>query len=201
MILDEGKSEQDLWILVKGTLRGRQKEQEQDRTARWPRSKPGAAFGEMSFFQKAPHSATVRAVERVKVLRTDSRKLRAAADEQPVSRLQDLLQRRWRVMAQRLRRHGRMDLRVRRAPGGSQSPRRMARLPRQALRRLAILRRDDGSRLEAALTQILRWPILAVMNVGLQAPAPADLAEYARKTASRATGRAAVGRCHRRPEK
>ena len=68
VILTEGKSEQTLWILVKGTCEVLKKNKgttEHTLAA----LKAGSAFGEMSFFQKAPHSATVRASSAVKVLR------------------------------------------------------------------------------------------------------------------------------------
>ncbi len=68
VIIQEGKTGQDLWVLVKGTClvvkSNKSREEKQLATL-----DTGAVFGEMSFFQKAPHSATVRAASAVKVLR------------------------------------------------------------------------------------------------------------------------------------
>lgn len=68
VIIDEGKSKQDLWIVVKGSCEvvkmNKSKAQKQLATI-----EAGAVFGEMSFFQKAPHSATVRALTAVQVMR------------------------------------------------------------------------------------------------------------------------------------
>ncbi len=68
VIIDEGKSKQDLWIVVQGSCEvvkmNKSKSQKQLATI-----EAGAVFGEMSFFQKAPHSATVRALTAVKVMR------------------------------------------------------------------------------------------------------------------------------------
>jgi CRP-like cAMP-binding protein len=66
VILTEGKSEQALWILVKGTCEVVKKNKTEHKLATLD---AGSAFGEMSFLQKAPHSATVRASTAVKVLR------------------------------------------------------------------------------------------------------------------------------------
>jgi len=68
VIIDEGKSKQDLWIVVQGSCEvvkmNKSKAQKQLATI-----EAGAVFGELSFFQKAPHSATVRALTAVKVMR------------------------------------------------------------------------------------------------------------------------------------
>jgi CRP/FNR family transcriptional regulator, cyclic AMP receptor protein len=68
VILTEGKSEQTLWILVKGTCEVVKKNKGTTEHT-LATLEAGSAFGEMSFFQKAPHSATVRASTAVKVLR------------------------------------------------------------------------------------------------------------------------------------
>jgi CRP/FNR family transcriptional regulator, cyclic AMP receptor protein len=68
VILHEGKSEQALWILVKGTCEVVKKNKSKTEHS-LATLESGSAFGEMSFFQKAPHSATVRASTAVKVLR------------------------------------------------------------------------------------------------------------------------------------
>jgi CRP/FNR family transcriptional regulator, cyclic AMP receptor protein len=68
IILHEGRTSQALWIVVKGSCevakRNRKKDEKQLATL-----EPGNFFGEMSFFQKAPHSATVRALTEVRVMR------------------------------------------------------------------------------------------------------------------------------------
>jgi CRP/FNR family cyclic AMP-dependent transcriptional regulator len=68
VILHEGKSEQALWILVKGTCEVVKKNKGKNEHM-LATLDAGSAFGEMSFLQKAPHSATVRAATAVKVLR------------------------------------------------------------------------------------------------------------------------------------
>jgi len=68
VILHEGKSEQALWILLKGTCEVAKKNKGTTEHT-LATLEAGSAFGEMSFFQKAPHSATVRASSAVKVLR------------------------------------------------------------------------------------------------------------------------------------
>jgi CRP/FNR family transcriptional regulator, cyclic AMP receptor protein len=68
VILHEGKSEQTLWILLKGTCEVVKKNKSKTEHT-LATLELGSAFGEMSFFQKAPHSATVRASTAVKVLR------------------------------------------------------------------------------------------------------------------------------------
>ena len=67
VILREGNSNQILWILVHGKC-------EVFKTAKNGAARqlamlePGAVFGEMSFFEKAPHSASVRALTEVQVM-------------------------------------------------------------------------------------------------------------------------------------
>ena len=85
----------------------------------------GAVFGEMSFFAKAPHSATVRALTAVKVMRLTRENFEVLQTTVPRRRLQN--------RRQRAGRHGpaappdgRLDLRFRRALGRGQSSRRMA---------------------------------------------------------------------------
>ena len=68
VIIDEGKSKQDLWIVLKGTCQVVKKNKSKT-LKQLAILEAGAVFGEMSFFQKAPHSATVRALTDVKVLR------------------------------------------------------------------------------------------------------------------------------------
>jgi CRP/FNR family transcriptional regulator, cyclic AMP receptor protein len=68
VILHEGKSKQALWIVIKGSCvvvkMNKNKTEKELATL-----EAGAVFGEMSFFKEAPHSATVRALSVVKVMR------------------------------------------------------------------------------------------------------------------------------------
>ena len=67
-ILAEGKSIQILWIIVRGrceVVKTMRTGSEQELAC----LEPGAVFGEMSFFNPAPHSASVRAVSDVQVMR------------------------------------------------------------------------------------------------------------------------------------
>ena len=67
-ILAEGKSIQILWIIVRGrceVVKTMRKGAEQELAT----LDPGAVFGEMSFFNPAPHSASVRALTDVEVMR------------------------------------------------------------------------------------------------------------------------------------
>src|ERR1700688_2603348 len=67
VIIDEGKTKQDLWIVVKGSCEVvKMNKSKNERQLAILES--GAVFGEMSFFQEAPHSATVRARTDVKVM-------------------------------------------------------------------------------------------------------------------------------------
>ena len=67
-ILEQGKVLQAIWMIVSGECEvvrscGR------DRTRQLAVLDAGGVFGEMSFFQKAPHSATVRAMTDVDTVR------------------------------------------------------------------------------------------------------------------------------------
>lgn len=67
-ILREGKSTQCLWLIVRGrcqVLKTRKDGNEQQLAT----LEPGAVFGEMSFFHPAPHSASIRALDEVRVTR------------------------------------------------------------------------------------------------------------------------------------
>ena len=68
VILHEGESERSLWILVKGTCEV-VKLNKGNSERLLATLEAGAVFGEMSFFQAAPHSATVRASAEVEVMR------------------------------------------------------------------------------------------------------------------------------------
>ncbi len=66
VILSEGKMSQGLWLILSGkcdVIKHCGKEPSVLSTL-----EPGNVFGEMSFFEMAPHSATVQAIEEVKAL-------------------------------------------------------------------------------------------------------------------------------------
>ena len=79
VILCEGNSNQILWILVHGKC-------EVFNTAKNGAARqlatlePGAVFGEMSFFEKAPHSASIRALTEVQVMRLSREKYEQLRD-------------------------------------------------------------------------------------------------------------------------
>jgi CRP-like cAMP-binding protein len=66
-ILREGESQQALWIVVRGTCEV-VKELKDGQEKGLATLEAGAVFGEISFFHKAPHSATVRALTSVRVM-------------------------------------------------------------------------------------------------------------------------------------
>jgi CRP-like cAMP-binding protein len=74
VILRQGGSSQNLWVVLDGNC-----EVVKDPDAHQPRAKevrlavlePFSNFGEMSFFHPAPHSASVRALSAVKLLRIE----------------------------------------------------------------------------------------------------------------------------------
>jgi CRP/FNR family cyclic AMP-dependent transcriptional regulator len=102
VIIDEGKSKQDLWIVVQGSCEvvklNKSKSQKQLATI-----EAGAVFGEMSFFQKAPHSATVRALSAVKVLRLTRENFEKLQTQSPAAAYK-IARSVLAVMAQRIRR-------------------------------------------------------------------------------------------------
>lgn len=68
VILREGGATQSLWLITKGTcvvFKTRKNGTAQELA----QLGPGAVFGEMSFFQAAPHSASVRATSELEVLK------------------------------------------------------------------------------------------------------------------------------------
>jgi CRP/FNR family transcriptional regulator, cyclic AMP receptor protein len=102
VILHEGKSEQALWILLKGTCEVVKKNKgPTEHTLATLES--GSAFGEMSFFQKAPHSATVRASTAVKLLRITRESYEQLHTKNPTAAYK-ITQIVVTLMAQRLRR-------------------------------------------------------------------------------------------------
>jgi len=69
LLLDEGGESRDLWILLAG--RCKVVKQGESGPVELTTLEAFDHFGEMSFFHAAPHSASVRAVTEVKVLRLD----------------------------------------------------------------------------------------------------------------------------------
>jgi CRP/FNR family cyclic AMP-dependent transcriptional regulator len=102
VILHEGKSEQALWILLKGTCEVVKKNKGLTEHM-LATLDAGSAFGEMSFFQKAPHSATVRASSAVKVLRLTRESYEQLHTRNPTAAYK-ITQIAMSLMAQRLRR-------------------------------------------------------------------------------------------------
>jgi CRP/FNR family transcriptional regulator, cyclic AMP receptor protein len=102
MILDEGKLKQDLWIVVQGSCevlkKNKSKSQKQLAIL-----EAGAVFGEMSFFEKAPHSATVRALSAIKLMRLTRENFEILQAKSP-SAAYKIAVSVLAVMAQRLRR-------------------------------------------------------------------------------------------------
>ncbi|HEY2146995.1 MAG TPA: cyclic nucleotide-binding domain-containing protein [Pirellulales bacterium] len=71
LILEQGKESRNLWVVVEGKCEVvRHIDRDSDReSVLLATLEPYSQFGEMSFFQPAPHSADVRAQARVKLLR------------------------------------------------------------------------------------------------------------------------------------
>lgn len=72
-ILQEGRSTQILWLIQRGHCQVL-KETKHGGEQQLAVLEPGCVFGEMSFFLPAPHSASVRALDAVEVLRLDREK-------------------------------------------------------------------------------------------------------------------------------
>lgn len=102
VILREGKSFQVLWIIVKGECEVF-KMVKPDVEQRLTILDPGSVFGEMSFFQPAPHSASVRAVTEVEVMRLARKEFEELETVSPPV-VQKMLANTVRVLADRLRR-------------------------------------------------------------------------------------------------
>src|SRR5262245_47677307 len=67
MILSEGESFQRICIVMKGRCQVVKKAKSGEERELWV-LEPGGVFGEMSFFNPAPHSASVRALSQVEVM-------------------------------------------------------------------------------------------------------------------------------------
>jgi len=68
-IIAQGGDGQYLWLLADGICRVTCRDDQVDESIQLAELEPPAAFGEMSFFHHAPHSASVRADTAVKVYR------------------------------------------------------------------------------------------------------------------------------------
>jgi len=102
VILREGKTFQVLWIIARGeceVFKMVKSNVEQRLTV----LDPGSVFGEMSFFQPAPHSASVRAVTEVEVMRLDRAEFEELESVSPAA-VKKMLANTVRVLADRLRR-------------------------------------------------------------------------------------------------
>jgi CRP-like cAMP-binding protein len=69
MVLTQGRSSQNLWIVLEGKCEVFKEEGAAGRPVVLATLSALQSFGEMSFFQSAPHSASVRAQSKVKLLR------------------------------------------------------------------------------------------------------------------------------------
>jgi len=66
-IIHEGESQQHIWIILKGRCHVTKKAKSGDEKELWI-LEPSGIFGEMSFFNPGPHSATVQAITEAEVL-------------------------------------------------------------------------------------------------------------------------------------
>ncbi len=101
-ILDEGLSYQSLWVIVTGRCEV-VKNGSNSHPSRLAVLEPGAVFGEMSFFDPLPHSASVRCLTDVSTMRL----MRAAYDRlrETTPRAADKIARNMvRILSERLRR-------------------------------------------------------------------------------------------------
>ncbi len=76
VILRQGETEQELWLLTSGTcdvIRQVDPQRPDEEPVVLATLEPGETLGEMSFFQPAPHSASVRARTPVTLLRLSRR--------------------------------------------------------------------------------------------------------------------------------
>ena len=101
VILREGKSIQVLWIIARGECEVF-KQVKPGIEQRLTILDAGSVFGEMSFFQPAPHSASVRTLSEVEVMRL-SRQQFAALQEASPPAVQKMLVNAVKILAERLR--------------------------------------------------------------------------------------------------
>jgi CRP/FNR family transcriptional regulator, cyclic AMP receptor protein len=82
-ILEEGLTTQMLWIIVRGQCEvGKSNGNGEHRTL--AQLEQGAVFGEMSFFKAEPHSASVRALTDVKVMKLSREKFDQLREQSPI---------------------------------------------------------------------------------------------------------------------
>jgi CRP-like cAMP-binding protein len=121
VILREGKSTQILWIIAKGECEVF-KMVKAGIEQRLTILDPGSVFGEMSFFQPAPHSASVRAMTEVEVMRLSREEFAAMQGCCPTA-VQKMLINAVRILAERLRRMDDWTCQLVERPDGSESHR------------------------------------------------------------------------------
>jgi len=121
VILREGKSLQVLWIIAEGeceVFKMIKPNTEQRLTV----LDPGSVFGEMSFFQPAPHSASVRSLTDVELKRLPREEFEALEIDSPAV-AQKMLANTVRLLAERLRRMDNWTCELFERPDGPQSHR------------------------------------------------------------------------------
>lgn len=121
VILREGKSFQILWIIARGECEVFKMVKpliEQRLTI----LDPGSVFGEMSFFQPAPHSASVRAMSEVEVMRLSRDEFNSLQECCPTAAHKMLINA-VRILAERLRRMDDWTCKLVEHPDGSESHR------------------------------------------------------------------------------
>jgi len=101
VIIREGLSTQILWIIVRGRCEVVKllKDKSEKELAGL---RPGSVFGEMSFFHPAPHSASVRALTDVEVMRLSRERFDQLCESSPPAALK-ITESMVGVIAQRLR--------------------------------------------------------------------------------------------------
>lgn len=102
VILREGKSFQVLWIIARGECEVF-KMVRPDVEQRLTVLDAGSVFGEVSFFQPAPHSASIRALTEVEVMRLPREQFSELEVVSPTA-VKKMLTNTVRVLAERLRR-------------------------------------------------------------------------------------------------
>ena len=121
VILREGKTFQVLWIIAKGeceVFKMVKPAIEQRLTV----LDAGSVFGEMSFFQPAPHSASVRALTEVTVMRLERQGFSTLLESCPTA-AHKMLVNAVRILAERLRRMDEWTCELVERPDGSETQR------------------------------------------------------------------------------
>ena len=99
VIIQEGNANQILWVILSGNCEVIKTTNSQEHQLAV--LEPGAVFGEMSFFKPAPHSASIRSLSEVKVLRMWRKKYDELIEACPTAALKIAVNTA-RVMADRL---------------------------------------------------------------------------------------------------